>query len=437
VTGVTGVVMAEDAVVVGGGPGGMRAAAALALSGRRVTLLQEGPHVGGYAHPDIPLSRGVTPAVGPLAEQLYGPMRPVEGLDRGVHIDGHTHLLPLGRAEIARLVPASQAASAAMAWGRTRGTIELRKIIGGGSELRTYRDWVAQRFGEPVFERFYAAYCQARFGPPGEISCNVARVFHGTVAEGPVYAPAGGPSLATTGFDVRTDVVIRSVQGGQVDTDDGIFTGEVFLDIAPRRVASWLGDAATPALVNDVGFLTARHALQVLVRGPPNGADLPVETHVLGGAPFYRIMRPAAIPGCAALEGLLSVHYALDEGDPLWLADDAAVAARTVDSLAAIGIAGASADGARVQRIRDHHPNWTGTHLVRMRRYLIALEDLELVPVGRAGLHAPLELAAETAYLEGLLLPERPTLRALLRHHVEPPVLDSVDRAHLTRFVER
>lgn len=433
--------MADDAIVVGGGPGGVRAAAALASAGRRVTLLQEGPHIGGHDHADIPFSRGVTPAAGPLAERLYGAMVPVEGLDRGVHIDGRTHRLPLGRAEIARLVPATKVASAAVAWTRTRGTIELRKIIGGGNEQRTYRDWVTQRFGAPVFDRFYADYCQARFGPPDEISCNVARVFHGIVAEGPVYAPAGGPaSLAAlpgalaANVDVRTNVVIRSVQGGQVDTDEGIFTGEVFLDIAPRRVVAWLGAAATEALVHDVGFLTARNAVQVLLRGPQ---DLPAETHVLSGAPFYRIVRPAALPGCAALEGTLCVHYALDEGDSLWGADDEVVASRTIEALAAIGIEGASAAGARVQRIRDHHPNWTGTHLVRMRRYVIALEDLELVPVGRAGLHAPLELAAELAYLEGVLFAERPTIRALLRHHVEPPVLDSVDRAHLTRFVER
>ncbi len=426
--------MADDAVVVGGGPGGVRAARALASTGRRVTLLQEGPWPGGLAHPDIPLSRGVTPAVGALAERLYGPMCVVEGLDRALHVDRRSHRLPLGRTELARLVPPAQAASAAAAWSRMRGTIELRKIIGGGSELRTYKDWVSQRFGEPVFERFYAAYCQARFGPPADVSCNVARLFHGTVTDGPLYAPAVGPALDTEGVEVRTNSVIRSVQGGQVETDEGVFTGEVFLDIAPRRVVEWLGRAATPALTNDAGFLTARNALQVLVRGPQ---DLPFETHVLGGAPFYRIVRPALLPGCAALEGTLCVHYALDADDPLWSAGDAQVASRTVAALSGIGIEGVTADGARVQRVRDHHPVWVGTHLVRMRRYVLALEELELVPVGRAGLHAPLDLAAEAAYLEGVLVPERPTVRALLRDHVEPPVLDAVDRAHLTRFVER
>ncbi|MDP2312662.1 MAG: FAD-binding protein [Pseudomonadota bacterium] len=426
--------MADDAVVVGGGPGALRAALALAQGGRRVTLLQEGPHLGDLAHPDLPVSRGVSPEVGALATELHGPMRVVEGLERAIHLDGRTHLLPLGRAAIARLMPPAQAASAALAWSRTRGTIELRKVIGGGSELRTYRDWVAQRFGQPVFERFYSAYCQARFGPPDELSCNVARWFHGVVPDGPFVAPAAGPAVNLRGVDVRTDVVIRSVQGGQVETDDGLFTGAVYVDIAPRRVVEWLGAAAPSAMVHDAGFLTARNALQVFLKGPQ---DLPFETHVLGGAPFYRIVRPGLLPGCEALADTIAVHYALDAGDPLWAAEDADVAARTVEALGGIGIEGASAAGARVQRIRDHHPVWSGTHLVRMRRYLLALEDLEISPVGRAGLHAPLELSNETAYLEGLLAPDRQTLRALLRDYVEPPVLDSVDRAHLTRFVER
>ena len=425
--------MANDAIVVGGGPGGVRAAAALAREGRRVTLLQEGPHVGGLAYPDLPVSRGVSPAVNPLGEQLNGPMRTVE-VDRGVHIDGRTHRLPLGRSELARLVPTSQVATAAVAWSRTRGTIELQKIIGGGSEQRTYRDWVAQRFGVPVYERFYKAYCEARFGPPETISCNAARWVHGMVADAPAYGPVAGLPVSMDGVEVRTDVVVRGVQGGQVETEDGLFTGEVFLDIAPRRVVGWLGDAATPAMVHDVGFLGARNALQVFVRGPQ---DLPFETHVLGGAPFYRIVRPGLLPGSGPLESYLSVHYALEEGDPLWNADDADVGARTVAALEAIGITGASAEGARVQRIRDHHPIWSGTHLVRMRRYLLGLEEVELSPVGRAGLHSPLDLAQETAYLEGLLAPDRQTLRALLRDHVEPPVMDPTDRARLTRFVER
>jgi hypothetical protein len=72
-----------------------------------------------------------------------------------------------------------------------------------------------------------------------------------------------------------------------------------------------------------------------------------------------------------------------------------------------------------------------------MRRYALALEDLEIRPVGRAGLHAPLDLAAELAYLEALLGDDAPSLRELARAYVEPPVLDPAERPHLTRFIER
>lgn len=426
--------MAKDAIVVGGGPGGLRAAVALAKAGRNVTLLQEGAHPGGCAHPDVPIGRGVTPEPGALAASVHGPFRAVDGLDRGILLGGRVSHLPLSRGEVARLVPPAQLPTAAVAWGRTRGAIELRKLIGGGAEQRTYRDWVVQRFGVPVFERFYAAYCEARFGLPDQVSCNVARVVHGIVRDEPLLAPSNGPAVSTAGVDVRTDVAIRSVSTGQVETDDGLFTGDVYVDIAPHRVVGWLGAAASAELQNDVGFLEARTLVQVALRGPQ---DLPFETHVLGGAPFYRILRPGLLPGCGGLEDTLVVHYALPVGDPLLHLSDEELGARTVEGLEAVGVRGASAVDARVQVLRDHHPSWVGTHLVRMRRYLLAVDELDIVPVGRAGLHAALDLATEAAWLEAILAEERPPLRGLLRDLVEPPVLDPAERAHLTRFVER
>lgn len=426
--------MATDAVVVGGGPGGLRAAVALAKAGRNVTLLQEGPDPGGCAHPDVPIGRGVTYAPGPLAETVHGAFRPVDVLDRGILLDGHVRRLPLSRPEIARLVPPTRLPSAALAWGRTRGTIELRKVIGGGAELRTYRDWVVQRFGEPVYERLYAHYCEARFGVPTEVSCNVARVVHGLVRDEPLFAPTHGPALAAVGVDVRTNVAVRGLTTGQVETDDGLFTGDVYVDVPPRRVVEWLGAAASAELRNDVSLLEARTLVQVLVRGPQ---DLPFETHVLGGAPFFRIVRCGLLPGCGGLTEHLCVQYALPVGDGLLHLSDDELAHRTVEALEAIGVRGASAVGARVQVLRDHHPTWVGPHLVRMRRYLLAVDELDILPVGRAGLHAPLDVATEFAWLAGILEAERPSLRALFRDLAEPPVLDPVDRAHLTRFVER
>jgi hypothetical protein len=425
--------MADEAVVIGGGPGGLRAALALAGAGRRVTLLQEGPWPGGHAHPDIPIGRGLSLDPG-AAGSAWGAFQATSDLARGVWVKGRTWNLPLSRADVARLLPVGRLPNAASAWARTRGAVELRKVIGGGSEQRTYRDWIVQRFGEPVFELLFEAYCEARFGPPDEVSCNVARRVHAVPDTEPLVAPTAGPSLSTSGIDVRTAVVVKGVSSGRVDTEDGAFEGDVFVDVAPARVVDWLGHAASVELRNDVAFLHARDALEVLVRCPQ---ELPYETHVLGGAPFYRVTRPGRLPGCGALDGHLCVHYALPMGDPLLVASDEEVAARTVAALEAVGIRGASAEGARVQRVRDHHPSWTGTHLVRMRRYLLALEDLEITPVGRAGLHAPLDLTGEAAWIAAALSENPPTLRARARALVEPPVLDPTERTHLTRLIER
>lgn len=424
--------MSREAVVVGGGPGALRAAAALAASGRAVTLLQEGPDVGGRGDLDVPIGRGISPAAGTLAERVFGAFHQVEALERAVLLDGRLRALPLSRADVARYVPATRLPTAALSWGRTRGASELRKLIGGGHEQRTYRDWVVQRFGEPVYEQFYKAYCQARFGDPEQVSCNVARRFHGEALDVALYAPASGAEARLEGVDVRTNVAIRAINGAQVETDAGVFTGAVHVDVNPRRVVGWLGGQVAPELINDVGFLGARHRVQVLLCAEAG----PFETHVLGGAPFYRVLRYGNLPGYDALSGTISVHYSVEDGDPLLSASVEDVAMRTVDALRAVGIE-ASPEGARVQVVRDHDPAWNGNHLVRMRRYLLALEDLEITPVGRAGLHAFMDLATEFAWLEGVLAEERPSLRAIYRDVVEPPVLDPEERPHLTRFVER
>lgn len=419
--------MAREAVVVGGGPGGRHAAAALAASGWTVTLLQEGPGSSS----GIPVGRGLSAAPSALAERVFGGFTQVGNLERAVLRSGRVTALPLSRADVARYVPPTQLPTTALAWGRTRGASELRKLIGGGHEQRTYRDWVVQRFGEPVYEQFYKAYCHARFGDPEAVSCNIARHFHGQVFDVPLYAPAvHEPSLA--GVTVHDDVAVRAINGAQVETDRGVYTGAVFVDVNPRRVVAWLGAQVAPELDNDVGFLGTRHRVRVNLPG----ADGPFETHVLGGAPFYRIIRHGALPGCAALSGTLTVDYSVEDGDPLLTASVEDVASRTVDALRGVGVE-ASADGARVQVLRDHDPSWVGNHLVRMRRYLLALEDLEITPVGRVGLHAHLDPAAEVAWVEAVSAEERPSLRALFRDLVEPPVLDPDERPHLTRFVER
>ena len=134
-----------DAVVVGGGIGAVRAAAALAAAGRSVVLLQEGPFVAGLAHPEIPVGLGISrwhsvPAWG----------REVKGLGSGLYVGGAVHRLPLSRAVLPTLFPATAVAGAAASWGRSRLEQALARLIGGGREVRTYRDYLQPQQHPPA-----------------------------------------------------------------------------------------------------------------------------------------------------------------------------------------------------------------------------------------------------------------------------------------------
>lgn len=424
--------MATEAVVIGGGPGGLRAAVALRRAGRSVVLLQIGPHAGGNAHPDVPVGRGLTTAPGRLAEALYGEFRDVPGLERAVERHGRVVRLPLSRPQLAALLPKRQVLPAAAAWARARGAVELKKVVGGGSEQRTYRDWVVQRFGEPVYERLFAPYAARRFGDPAALSCNVARLFHGVPAPDVLQAPGAGPALPSTDVDVRLGVTVTGVADGRVTTDRGVFEGDVFVDAPPSVVVGWLPAATATSLRSDAEALVARDAVQVLVRG---GEELPFETHVLDeDVPFYRMVRPGLLPGCEGLTGTVCAHFAVDPEDR---SPDEAWVSRAVEGLKRAGVRDADGAGARVQRIPWQHPVWTGTHLSRMRRYALALEELDVVPVGRGGLHGQVDLAAELAWLDGALAEDAEPARERMRRLVEPPVTDPSVRARLTHFVER
>jgi phytoene dehydrogenase-like protein len=415
------------AVVVGGGPAAVRAAAFLRRGGRDVVLLQEGAFAGGVAHADQVVGRGVG---GAPESDAFGAFQAVD-IDAGVTMGGKVRRLPLTRPQVLAMVPAARLPGAAGAWARARGTIELARLLGGGRELRTYRDWVVQKFGVPVFDALYASYCHKRWGGPEELTCNVARLHHGTPLPSAPSAPSAGPAglLDVDGVAVHLGVRVTAVATGRVDTSEGTFEGDVFVDASPPRVGRWLGDAASAELRNTIAPLRLRHALEVRVTG---GAELPFETHVLdAGVPFYRMVRHDRLPGGTGL----SVQFSLEPHDPLWAAPDGQVVATVDEGLAACGVKDASSANASILRLSDHHPVWTGTHLTRMRTWLLALDDLEITPIGNAGLFSPLDLAQEAAWLQAI--GDKRTLRQRLRDIVEPPVLEPGDRTRLTRFIER
>lgn len=424
--------MAEKAVVVGGGPGALRAAASLRNAGRSVILLQEGPHSGGYAAVDIPIERGVGHA--PTGPGIFGDLIAVDGLDRAAMREGKRVALPMRPNHVFRLMPWTKHPAAASALARARGKRELHELIGGGQEVRSYRDWVAQRYGQPVFEELHAPYCQKRFGKPEDLTCNVARLVHAGARTDLPVAPREGPTSAVqaalAGVDVRVGTVVRALAPGSVATADGVVEGDVFVDLPPVRVVELLGPAAPEGLPATVAKLRHRHLLQVMVRG---GGDLPWETHVLDEKlPFYRLTRPERLPGCGALAGELIAHFSVDDDDRLWREIDAEIVRQTLDALGSLAT---GASSGHVVRIANHHPVWVSTHATAMRTFVLALAELDIVPVGRAGLFTPLEWEQEIGWLSSIDSDE--TVRTRIRRWVEPPIGDDEGPAPLVRLIER
>ncbi len=417
-----------DAVVVGGGLGAVRAAAALRASGRSVVLVQEGGRLAGLTDPGLPVGTGFERFANPPAG-----WRAVAGLTTGLYVGGRVHALPLSRTILPKLFPVAQMASAAGAWGRSKASGELARLIGGGKEVRTYQDWLTQALGAPVFERMFLPYCERRFGDPAGITANVARGVHGPVAGGGRACPAHGRAAELRSLVGGIEVVYAAVAGleaGVVRTEVGDVEGEVFVDLPPARVVSLLGAAAPAGLASEVSWLRFRHALEVSLEG---GASLPWITHVVDGpGQAYRFVRHGLFPGNGWLQGRVSVQMSVEGNDPLWSGPEADVVASALCALSEV-TPGATAEGARVQRVADHNPVWVTTTAARMRRYILALSELKITPVGRAGTYAPLSGDREVAYLN-TVIGGGVSVSEALRVHVQPPVVIDEPSAHLTDF---
>ena len=422
-----------QAIVIGGGAGAVRAAGALARAGRDVVLVQEGGDVAGLAHPEVPTGTGLSRFVSPPAGWRLTP-----AVTSGVMLGRDcrcVRTLPLSRSTLPGIFSASELPSAFAAWARSRSQVELSRLIGGGKETRFYKDWVVQHFGEPVYNRLYAPYCQRRFGDPAELTVNVARSAHAAgVGEwcGREIGPAHELADALSGVELALNAVVTGVSPGKVTTTNGVYEGEVYFDLPPVRLVELLGSASPPGLANEVSRLRCRHALEVTVSG---GHALPVNTHVVDGPlPFYRLVRHGMLPGNGHLCGTVCVQFALEDHDALWSLANVRLVAQVVAALQDLGLDDVSDGDARVQRVANHHPVWAYTHHARMRQYALRLSELALTPVGRAGLFAPIEGQAEAAFLADIAGESVP-IRELFRRHVDPPVVDDDGSASLADFV--
>ncbi len=395
--------MSESVVIVGSGPSGLRAAAWWRARGAAVTYLagddvRHAASRGELCGVDAPAS-----ASGILAV-TRGVVR------RAVFAAGKVRAVPLTATDSAALLPPTTLGGAARGWVQARTRGELKKLVGGGNETRTYRDWVVQGLGGPVYQHVFAPYARKRFGDPEALSANVARYLHGRV-EGETsgeqwVARDVGALDGVRVVDARSG--IAQVDRDVVTTRDGErFEGRVFVDLAPMRMVGLLPEEVRESMRSDAVALQTRDLARVRLtaQGP-----LPAVTDVLdAGVPFFRVVREADLPGAeGAPPDALTAVLLGGEGLP-----DHAVVASVVEGLARMGVS-AERGGAQVERILDGQPVWVGPHLARARRHVEALVARGVTPFGRAGLHAPLDPCEEIAYLDAVAggVPVREAVRA-------------------------
>ena len=399
--------MSEAVVIVGSGPSGVRAAAWWRGQGAQVTYLaadgvRRDPALGELAGVDAPIS------VGGLFSVTWGT------ITRAVFAAGTLHAVPLTPTAAAALLPPTAFAAAAKGWLRARARGEMKKLVGGGNETRGYQDWVIQSLGDPVYRHIFAPYARKRFGDPEKLSANVARYLHDG-SSGDIRDEARVVRDLSTLEGVRVvnaDGAVARIERDVVTTGGGErLEGRVFVDLAPRRVLDWIPVSARAGMVADADALPSRDLVRVRLAAR---GTLPAVTDVIDASvPFFRVMRESGLPGGegSAPTAIAVMLLGMEE------VPDHEIVARVTEGLARMGVV-AELGGASVDRLRDAQPVWEGPHLARARRHVEALAGLGVTPIGRAGLHAPLDPCEEVAYLDGVA--GGMSVREAVRAWVEP-----------------
>ncbi len=434
--------MASLVLVVGAGPDALLAAAVASAMGFRVNCALAEPYAAALRNPDIPRDLGhvgdvpIDPAI---AKALGGFVKlqhdsPTSG--RAVFHNGRLRPLPLRPRDLCRLLEPSLAAQ--VLWGLTRARLadELGDLLGTWREIRSYRDWVCTQFGEPIFDLLHSHYCARRWGSPFDMSASVARLHHGCPSSGTLLTPRLPPRdflkrqvelVEASGGGLYLNSPLRSflLEDGQVvgaylvgRTEP--LLGRVLAAIPPAAVLKALDPTAAKALGADVGHLKARHSVQVMV--PVKSDHLPREIHLMDpGIPFFRILRPAALPACGQLAGCLVLHANIDEADPLWTEDDQHWGELARQSLADSGLAVPTGGNTRVNRLRNHEAQWTmGWHPTWMKA-TETYQEIGLAGTGRSGSFAPISPSREIALTVSVLSEDIVGLRDTYRSHVDPP----------------
>jgi len=160
--------MSADVVIAGAGPGGLTAAHALVRAGWRPRVFDRGVHVGGLARTevykgyrfDIGGHRFLTkvPEIEALWKEILGDdLIRVRRLSR-IQYDGRYFDYPLSLPNVLRHIGPVEGLRFLASYVRAR----LRPAAGE----ETFEDWVTNRFGARMYERFFKTYTEKVWGIP-------------------------------------------------------------------------------------------------------------------------------------------------------------------------------------------------------------------------------------------------------------------------------
>jgi hypothetical protein len=430
-------------IIIGGGPAGLRAAAAA----QDATLLDPTDALGGLTHPELPEDRGLAePAGRSVIAAAYGeaPEIPQERLTRALRCNGVTVPLPMRRRSLQALLPKEALVPAVVEMARVRARARMHDLLGGGQERRTAAHWGEHLFGRVLYDHVYNSYIRQRYGDPEELNVSIVRHHHGVPAPeswvGLGRSPAEGVAalrrkIPTVHQGARLQAI--EVRGGKVDavrTDEGRLPldGALWYAGPLEALGPLLGDALPPGPRWQLQRLRGRHRVSVALRRIGAGEEL----HIADPAPFFRLSRPELLFDDVALSGIVVADLSLPADDPRATRSDAELAAMVAEAARGLGLPELDPSGARVRRLRHYDPEWVGPWHPNHLALALALSAIGVHLVGRLATHRFVDAGQELQYISALM--EHPNeLRELSRTLLDPPVTLNDQDVSLTRFVER
>lgn len=377
-----------ETLVIGAGPAGLSAAHGLACAGRTVTLLEQAETVGGAARTlafdgfDLDVSGRRLASADPVIRAFWTALL-AEDLEPAPSI------VRLQSAGAARRLPGA-------ALGAMLGA-KLRPIAESG----TLETWLAHRFGRRAARRLgdYAHKLWA-LRPEDTLAQPSRACFQPEAAQ----APRGGSgrlwevcaeTIRAAGGEIHCGLRVTSLRRDRgagvwtIGAQDGagealVYTADQVVSTMPLRE---LMAALTPMPISlfHACELMYRDQVTVAFAAEPGRRPAPAvgEVHDSG-------IKAARVRKLSGARHALALDYYCFEGDALWAADDAALAAQAASEAQSLGlIAPGSARSAQIVRQRKVlpiHDEACDEHL-KMIGLDLRLHFQGLHLAGRAGSH--------------------------------------------------